>query len=83
MGSSTDLRAQSLDFPLVAANGNSGREKNLHTTQKQKAKNLSDYAQQDLSIVTRRPRILDMQRLREITDSSLLATIINHFKHYY
>jgi hypothetical protein len=52
MGSSTDYSAQSLDFPLTTTNGNAGREKNLHTTLKQKAQSLSDYAQQDLSIAT-------------------------------
>jgi hypothetical protein len=47
-------------------NGNAGREreKNLHTTLKQKAQSLSDYAQQDFFVMTRRPRILDMQRLQ-------------------
>jgi hypothetical protein len=49
-GSSTDSSAQSLDFSLAIANGNAGREKNLHTTLKQKAQSLSDYAQQDLSV---------------------------------
>jgi hypothetical protein len=42
---------QSLDFPLTAANGfarrERERERNLHTTQIQKAQSLSDYAQQD------------------------------------
>jgi hypothetical protein len=38
-GLSTDFSTQSLDFPLTAANGNAGREreKNLHTTLKQKS----------------------------------------------
>jgi hypothetical protein len=40
------------------------REKNLHTTLKQKAQSLSDYAQQNLSIATRRTQILAMQRLQ-------------------
>jgi hypothetical protein len=40
------------------------REKNMHTTLKQKAQSLSDYAQQDLSVVTQMSRILDMQRLQ-------------------
>jgi hypothetical protein len=62
--SGTNFNAQSLDFSLTAANGNTGREENLHTTLKQKAQNLSDYAHQDLSVVTRRPRIQDMQRLQ-------------------
>jgi hypothetical protein len=52
MGSNTDSSAQSLDFSLTAAKGNAGREKNLHTTLKQKSQSLSDYAQQDLSVVT-------------------------------
>jgi hypothetical protein len=38
--------------PLTATNGNVRREKNLHTTLKQKAQSLSDYAQQDLSVTT-------------------------------
>jgi hypothetical protein len=33
---------------------------NLHITLKQQAQSLSDYARQDLSDATRRPRILDM-----------------------
>jgi hypothetical protein len=47
-----DSGTQSLDFPLTAANGNARREKNLHTTLKQKMQSLSDYAQQDVSVAT-------------------------------
>jgi hypothetical protein len=47
-----DSSTQSLDFPLTAANGNASREKNLHTTLKQKTQSLSDYAPQDVSVVT-------------------------------
>jgi hypothetical protein len=71
-------------LPLTAANGNAGSEKNLRTTLKQKAQSLSDYAQQDLSVVTQRPRILDMQRLQVISQVTLinnkckLATYAKH-----
>jgi hypothetical protein len=53
-----DSSTQSLHFPLMAANGIIGRERerNLHTTRIQKAQSLSDYAQQELSIVTQGPR---------------------------
>jgi hypothetical protein len=45
---------------------------------KNKSKNLSDYVQQDLSIVTLGPQILDMQRPQSSTNSYLLAAITNH-----
>jgi hypothetical protein len=51
----------------------------LHTDKNNKSKSLSDDAQQDLSVVTRGPRILDMQRLQRDMDSKLLAVIIEHF----
>jgi hypothetical protein len=63
-----DSSTQSLNFPLTATNDNTGRERErekiLHTTLKQKAQSLSDYAQKDLFIMTQRSRILDMQRLQ-------------------
>jgi hypothetical protein len=39
---------------------------------------MSDYAQQDLSVMTQMPRILDMQRIQSGTESCLHATITNH-----
>jgi hypothetical protein len=54
-----------LDLPLPALIGVAEiRRKILTCTQidkNNKSKSLSDYAQQDLSVVTRRPQILDMQ----------------------
>jgi hypothetical protein len=54
-----------LDLPLTALIGvTERRRKNLTCTQtnkNNKSKNLSDYAQQDLSVTIQRPRILDMQ----------------------
>jgi hypothetical protein len=54
-----------LDLPLIALIGVTGRRRKILTctqiNKNNKRKNLSDYAQQDLSITTRRPRILDMQ----------------------
>jgi hypothetical protein len=53
-----------LDLPLIALIDVAGRRKILTCTQidkNNKSKNLSDYAQQDLSVVTRRPQILGMQ----------------------
>jgi hypothetical protein len=53
-----------LDLPLTALIGVTGRRKILTCTQinkNNKSKSLSDYAQQDLSVMTRMPRILDMQ----------------------
>jgi hypothetical protein len=59
-----------LDLPLTALIGVAGtRRKILIGTQINKnnmSKSLSDYAQQDLSIVTRRPWILDMQEFKWI-----------------
>jgi hypothetical protein len=42
------------------------KDPHLHTDKIKitKSKGLSDYTQQDLSVVTRRPPILDMQRLQ-------------------
>jgi hypothetical protein len=41
-----------------------------------KIKRLSDYAQQDVSVATQGPRILDMKKLQSDTDSSLHAVVI-------
>jgi hypothetical protein len=53
-----------LDLPLPSLIGVIERRKILTCTQinkNNKSKSLSDYAQRDLSVVTRRPGILDMQ----------------------
>jgi hypothetical protein len=55
----------SLDLPLTALVGIAGRRRMILTctqiNKNNESKSLSDYAQQDLSVVTRRSRILDMQ----------------------
>jgi hypothetical protein len=53
-----------LDFPLTTLIGIVGKRKQFltYTQEKPQEKSLSDYAQQDLSEVTRRST-LDMQRL--------------------
>jgi hypothetical protein len=54
-----------LDLLLTALIGIAERRRKILTciqiNKNNKSKSLSDYAQQDLSVVTRRPRILDMQ----------------------
>jgi hypothetical protein len=54
-----------LDLPLTALVGVAGRRSKIVTctqiNKNNKSKSLSDYAQQDLFVTTRRPRILDMQ----------------------
>jgi hypothetical protein len=63
--------------------GVTGRRNILTSTyayKNNKSKSLSDYAQKDLSVMTRGPRILDMQGFKNDTDSSLLAVIINTLK---
>jgi hypothetical protein len=51
----------------------------LHIDKNNKSKSLSNYAQQDLSIATQGPQILDMQRLQSDTDSSQLAADAKDF----
>jgi hypothetical protein len=55
----------SLDLPLPSLIGVTGRRRKILTctqiSKNNKSKSLSDYAQQDLFTVTRRPRILDRQ----------------------
>jgi hypothetical protein len=55
-GSSTESSTQGIDFPLTAVNGiakrEREREKNLHIIMIQQEQSLSNYAQQDLSVVT-------------------------------
>jgi hypothetical protein len=57
-----------LDLPLPALVGIARRRREILTctqiNKNNKSKSLSDYAQQDLSVVTRRSRILDMQDLK-------------------
>jgi hypothetical protein len=53
-----------LDLSLTALISIAGRRKVLTCTQihkNNKSKSLSNYTQQDLSVATRKPRILDMQ----------------------
>jgi hypothetical protein len=54
-----------LDLPLPSLIGVAGRRRKILTytqiNKNNKSQSLSDYAQQDLSVVTRMPRILDMQ----------------------
>jgi hypothetical protein len=54
-----------LDLPLPSLVGVDGRRRKILTytqiNKNNKSKSLSDYAQQDLSVTTRRPQILDMQ----------------------
>jgi hypothetical protein len=52
----------------------------LHTDKNNKSKSLSDYAKQDLSVMTRRRQILYMHRLQNDMDFSLLATNTNHLE---
>jgi hypothetical protein len=58
----------SLDIPLLALVGVAGRRRKILTctqiNKNNKTKSLSDYAQKDLSVATRRARILDMQGLK-------------------
>jgi hypothetical protein len=49
MGSSTESNTQSLDFPLMVVNGIAEREETRVINQ-----SLSDYAQQDWPIMTKR-----------------------------
>jgi hypothetical protein len=57
-----------LDLLLTALIGIAERRRKILTciqiNKNNKSKSLSDYAQQDLSVVTRRPRILDMQSFK-------------------
>jgi hypothetical protein len=60
------------------------RQKNLHTTLKLKSAKLERLRLARL--IRRDPKVTNSRHAKvasEITDSSLLATIINHFKHYY
>jgi hypothetical protein len=54
-----------LDLPLTVLISVAGRRRKILTctqiNKNNKSKSLSDYAQQELSVVTRRPRILDIQ----------------------
>jgi hypothetical protein len=54
-----------LDLPLPSLIGVTERRRKILTctqiNKNNKRKSLSDYAQQDLSVVTQKPRILDMQ----------------------
>jgi hypothetical protein len=55
----------------------------MHTTLKPKAQSLSDYAAE---LIRHDPKAMNSRQANaasEITDSSLLAITINHFKHYY
>jgi hypothetical protein len=80
---STDSRTQSLDFPLIAANGNAGRErereKPVHNTETKNAKlerlHSARLIRHDLKATNSR----HAKVASEITDSSLLRTIITHF----
>jgi hypothetical protein len=55
-GSSTESSTQGIDFPLTVVNGiakrEREREKNLHIIMIQQEQSLSNYAQQDLSVMT-------------------------------
>jgi hypothetical protein len=57
-----------LDLPLTVLIGITERRRKMLTctqiNKNNKSKSLSDYAQQDLSIVTQMSQILDMQRLQ-------------------
>jgi hypothetical protein len=84
-----DSSAQSLDFPLTAANGNVGRERErerekfAHNTEIKSAK-LERL--RSVRLIRCDPKATNSRHANvasEIMDSSLLATIINHFKHYY
>jgi hypothetical protein len=82
-----DSRAQSLDFPLTAANGNAGRErereKSAHNTE---TKSVKLERLRSTRLIRRDPKVTNSRHAKtasEITDSRLIATIINHFKHYY
>jgi hypothetical protein len=85
-----DSSAQSLDFPLTTTNGNAERErererereKNLHTTLRSKSAKLEQL--RSTRLIRRDPKATNSRHAKtasEIMDSSLLATIINHFKH--
>jgi hypothetical protein len=47
------------------------------------SKNLSDYAQQDLSVATQRPRILDMQGFKVIQTQVYLQLLLSTFEKDY
>jgi hypothetical protein len=84
-GLSTDSSTQSLDFPLIAAHGNAERErkKPTHNTETKHAK-LERL--RSARLIRRDPNDINSRHAKaanEITDSSLLATIIIIFKHYY
>jgi hypothetical protein len=72
-----------LDLPLTTLISIAKRRRKILTciqiNKNNKSKSLSDYAQQDLSVVARRSRILDMQGLKWINGLSLLAPTTNHF----
>jgi hypothetical protein len=57
-----------LDLPLTALVDVAEERERFSPTHRRnkttKSKSLSDYAQQDLSVVTRRPQILDMEMLQ-------------------
>jgi hypothetical protein len=72
-----------LDLPLPSLVSIVRRRKKILTytqiNKNNKSQSLSDYAQQDLSVVTQRPKILDMKASSETMDSSLRAPTTNHF----
>jgi hypothetical protein len=56
----------------------------MHTTLKPKSAKLERL--RSARLIRRDPKAMNSRHAKaasEITDSSLLATIINHFKHYY
>jgi hypothetical protein len=66
-----------LDLPLTALVSVAGRRKILICTQinkNNKSKSLSDYAQQDLSVTTRRPQNLGMQGFKWINELKPTST---------
>jgi hypothetical protein len=71
-----------LDLPLTTLVDVTRWRRNIltctHAYKNNKSKSLSDYAQQDLSVMTRGTRNLGMHMPQSSTDSCLLAAITNH-----
>jgi hypothetical protein len=74
-----------LDLPLPSLVSVAGRRRKILTStqinKNNKSQSLSDYAQQDLSVATRRPRVLDMQgfkRISELNQPFLVSSIFDY-----
>jgi hypothetical protein len=81
MDFNTDSSTQSLDFPLTAANGNAGRQrkKHAHNTETKSAKLEQLHSTRLIHRDSKATNSRHAKAASEMTDSSLLATIINYF----